>query len=525
MNAKPTTLIEALQNPQLYEHPVAGFEILETHISWVLLTGSYAYKIKKPVDLGFADFTTLDKRRRYCHEELRLNRRLAPDLYLEVVTITGSIEQPALDGDGEIIDYAVKMHQFPQENLLDRLTKRGELNKRQIDAMADTIAAFHHEIDTAAASSELGSPQQVGAWAEQNFTQMRPLLSEQQDIEQLDQLHAWTQRTEQDLHNALTARKTQGFIRECHGDMHLGNMVLIDDQVVIFDCIDFNEELRWIDVMSEIAFIFMDLYDHNQAALAHRLLDRYLTQTGDYAGLAVLFYYLVYRALVRAKIDLLRLDQHSLSTQQTATVLRDYQKYVALAQLFAEPKKPLLLITHGLSASGKSTLAARLVERLGAVRIRSDVERKRLFDLPADAATGSDLAQGIYTTDATRRTYERLVMLAECLIKAGFSAIIDATCLKHWQRNVFQECAQGLGVAFVILDLEAPIETLRARIQQRQSLHNDPSEADINVLEAQQQSQEPFTESETHYVVKAGLEHSTDAVISGIEKICNTKSR
>ena len=284
-------------------------EVVETHISWVLLAGDYAYKIKKAVNLGFLDFSTLEKRRFYCAEELRLNRRLAPDLYLEVVPIAGSADHPVLNGPGPAIEYAVKMRRFPQACLLDQVLLRGELTPETIDAIARRIADFHGRTAIADNESPFGTPERAHLPVAENFAQIRPRLRDNEDLIRLDELERWSEREYQARFNALAARKARGLIRECHGDLHLGNMALLDGEAVPFDCIEFSDNLRWIDVISEAAFLAMDLQDRGRPDLARRFLNAYLEQTGDYEGLEVLRYYLVYRAMVRAKVACIRAGQ------------------------------------------------------------------------------------------------------------------------------------------------------------------------------------------------------------------------
>jgi predicted kinase len=300
--------------------------------------------------------------------------------------------------------------------------------------------------------------------------------------------------------------------------MHLGNIALIDDEVTVFDCIDFNAELRWIDVMSEVAFVVMDLHDRGFPALAWRFLDRYLQHSGDYAGLAVLPYYLVYRALVRAKINLLRLQQnsdgdHPMSAARAAATLSEYRSYIELAQAFAHSPRPALLITHGLAASGQSTVAGRLLEASGFIRIRSDVERKRLHDLAADMSSGSAVDAGIYTSDATQATYQCLAALAEQVLTAGYCVIIDATFLQYWQRELFEQLAQHRRLPFIILDVQAPYDLLRERIHERQTRADDASEADLAVLQAQLLRYEPLTGDEQAAAIAID---STDIRVSNL---------
>jgi aminoglycoside phosphotransferase family enzyme/predicted kinase len=487
-----TTLIDKLQNPALYEHPVQYFQVIETHISWVLLTGPYAYKIKKQVDLGFLDFSTLAKRRHYCEEELRLNQRLAPELYLAVIAITGTASQPVLGGSGPVIEYAVKMREFAQSAQLDRALSRGELRSEHIVHLAAAVARFHARAAAAGADSLFGDAAAVWQPAGENFAQIRPHLDTERDRDLLDMLQAWSVKTHARLAAVWPLRKQAGFIRECHGDMHLGNMALIDDKILIFDCLEFNERLRWIDVMSEVAFVTMDLQDRGRPGLAHRFLNDYLQHNGDYQGLDVLRFYQVYRALVRAKVACLRLAQEGLSTAQRDEIRSHYRQYLHLAEHYTRAAPTPLIITHGLSGSGKTTVSDALLESSGAIRIRSDVERKRLFGLSSTARSGSAIAADLYSTEASHQTYQHLAALAHSIISAGFAAIVDAAFLKRSQREQFHRLADDLQVPFVIFHCDAPIDLLRQRIRERETRARDPSEATLQVLEHQLLTQDPL---------------------------------
>ena len=476
--------------------------MIETHISWILLTGEFAYKIKKPLDLGFLDFSTLDKRLAACREEVRLNRRLAPDIYIGVVPITGTPEAPHINGMGEAFEYAVKMRQFPAEATLDRLDAEGCMTAQQVEAIAATLARFHLEgCDKAAADSPWGSPEAVWQPVAQNFAQIAPHLENAADRARLDALSRWSKSAHDRLAPLMAERKQNGFVRECHGDLHLGNLAWVDGRLLVFDCIEFNPDLRWIDIQSEIAFCYMDLQQRGHAQWAWLFLNLWLDETGDYEGLALLRYYAVYRAMVRAKVAAIRMAQ--LDGAEREAVLKEVRALLDLATRLTDSMTASLAITHGFSGSGKSTVTRKLMQAPGAIRLRSDIERKRLAGLDASARTGSGVGEKIYAADATRQTYTRLAELAGKLLDAGWPVIVDATFLMRWQRDLLREAARTRNVGFSILDFPVPLETLKSRILQRSKAGNDASEADLSVLQHQLGSEEKLDKDELREVLNS----------------------
>ncbi len=392
------------------------------------------------------------------------------------------------------------MREFAQDDLASRMLARGELSPAHIDALAAVVADFHGRIGIARADGPFGSPEDVHDYALQNFAQMMPLFDDASDRASLVELSLWTEAEFAARATAFRRRKADGFIRECHGDLHLGNIALVDGSITIFDCIEFNDHLRWIDVMSEAAFAAMDLEDRGRPDLGHRFLNAYLEATGDYAGLAVLRFYLAYRALVRAKVVSLRQSQLAPGSERSAS-LAEFRGYVRLAQRYARQLQPAIVITHGLTGCGKTTLTQALVELTGAVRVRTDIERKRLHGLSSRARTASALDSGLYAPDVTKETYRRALSLAGEIVGAGDIAIVDGTFLKRWQRDLFREFAAAQGIPFVIVSFAADIATLRRRVEERARRGADASEADVSVLEHQVHTCEPLGADELSYVV------------------------
>jgi aminoglycoside phosphotransferase family enzyme/predicted kinase len=483
-------LVEGLRRASAYPHAVGRVERIDTHISTVLLAGEFAYKIKKPVDLGFLDFSTLEKRRRFCLEELRLNRRTAPALYLDVVPVVATGDGPRIEapdapqGSAAPVEYAVRMRRFDPESTLDRLGPE-RLTADLVDRLAAVVARLH--ADAVAAPAGFGRPAQARRLTDQCIEAMRALAQSPSDRARLDALAAWTAAEWRALAPRMAQRAAGGFVRECHGDLHLANIVLLEGAPVVFDGIEFSDELRFIDVMCDIAFTFMDLIDRGLPALAWRLVGRYLERTGDYDGLAVLRYYAVYRALVRAEVALIRLRQPELRRQVRVREHASFEGYLALAERLTVAGARVLVVMTGLSGSGKSTVALELAQRLAAVRIRSDVERKRLFGFAPHARTTGP----IYTREATARTYARMEEAARAALAAGVPAVVDGAFLQRAERDRFRGLARELDARFALVACEAPIETLRARVTARLGEGRDPSEADVHVLERQLQWQQP----------------------------------
>ena len=488
--------IAGLQNPKLYNHPVINFSLIETHISWVLLTGCYAYKIKKPVNLGFLDFSTLEKRRFYCLEELRLNRRFAPDLYIDVVGIRGSHKHPRLDGCEAIIEYAVKMREFPQACLMSTIVDEHRLKKPHVDSIAQTISKFHLNAEVATANSQNSIIDGIALFNRENFETLEFIMPEYMLPEYYQSLKNWCFDICLSKHKFMLERIQNGFIRECHGDLHLGNIALIDGQVTLFDCVEFNPQLRWLDTISEIAFVAMDLCARGYSNLAWRFINHYSAATGDYNGISLLQYYIVYRALVRSKIEALRETQEVDQINNQQQSFRDTLRYLDLAWHWKENSRPAVIVMHGLSGSGKSTIASQLSESLGGIQIRSDVERKRLFNLNPLEHSDSSLERGIYTSDATFQTYTQLAMLTDKVVKSGITVIVDASFLKRCYRNQFKRLARKAHAAYIIISCNASIDELRDRISRRSAAQNDPSEANLEVLEQQLEYQDQFSSKE-----------------------------
>jgi aminoglycoside phosphotransferase family enzyme/predicted kinase len=511
MNPPGKQLIESLLQPDVYPHAVNKPKLVETHISWVILTGPFAYKIKKPVNLGFLDFSTLEKRKHYCEEEVRLNSRLAPDTYLDVITINGSTDKPVLGGKGPAIEYAVKMRQFNPDDELDKVLERGELKTEHMYLLAEKVSSFHSEIAIAQSDSTFGTPESILEPCIENLDQIKAIEFDTLITRQLGIIRQWTLDTWKTLIPVFLQRKREGFIKECHGDLHLHNMALADKDILIFDCIEFNPNLYWIDVFNEIAFTVMDLDDHDHSDLGSAFLNRYLEITGDYEGLQVLRFYRVYRAMVRAKVACIRLQQEQNSTLP-GTAENEFRQYQSLALRYIQIETPHLFITHGLSGSGKTTVARKLALEAEVIHIRSDIERKRLFDLHETERSDSAVNAGIYTESASDRTYQHLADITRLVLESGYSIIVDAAFLDRKKRANFRKIATELAIPFHILDCSATEQELRQRLVARNREGTDASEANPDILDYQLQHTEKLDKAESQLAITVDTEKSIDTV-------------
>lgn len=457
----------------------ARVRLIVTDISRIMLVGDLAYKFKKALQRDVLDYSTLSARRYACEEELRLNRRLAPELYLGLASITGTRACPTIDGDGPVLEYAVRMRRFDQSALWQARLNAGQLGADEVSALALLLADFHAGAARATRQSFWGNGALIVARTHEDVAGIAAVLDDTGQRAMLDEIAAWLTRQEQALAPVFARRKADGWVRECHGDLHCGNILTLAGQVRVFDGIEFNTALRWIDVAQDLAFAWMDLQCQGRRGLAARLLNDYLERCGDYGSLALLPYYRVQRALVRCKVLLLR----SLGgSRGRSAALLQAQRYLAFAHACIGAASPALLIAFGLAGSGKSWLCNALVEPLEVVRLRSDVERKRLFSSPAATGATALPAQGMYDQAANAATYRRLARLAQQGLAAGFVMVVDATFLERRRRLAFRALARRSQVPFLLLHIDAPLPVLASRLAARARAGTDPSDADMAVL-------------------------------------------
>jgi aminoglycoside phosphotransferase family enzyme/predicted kinase len=480
-------LDDALRRSRTYRHPAGRIVRIETHISIVYLAGRFAYKIIKPVAPAFADFTAADKRQRCCEAQVRLNRPLARSLYLGVLPIVRHGRVLKLGHCGAAVEHAVKMRRFDEARLFSSMARSGALTPRDIDGVAQRLADYHRCAPRDVPAARYGSAALLQSQIEAVNDSLLAALSHPA----LREISAWCAQQLAKHAPVIDGRRADGFVRGCHGDLHLDNVVRWRDGISMFDCIDFDDALRWIDVANDVAFLVMDLRARAGPRMANRLLNGWLEASGDYAALSPMPLYVVYRALVRAWVACLK--GRNTSRERATDAAREAKRYVDVA--FAQMRRPLpvLLLCHGYSGSGKSAASRALAELSGAVRLSSDAERKRL---QSSLAANTRLGAAHYTHEARNAIYDHLFEFASSVLQRGHSVIVDATFLEHRHRSAFFALARRFGVQARILDFRAEPSVLAERIEARNRGPRDASDADLSTLTLQLASADPLTADE-----------------------------
>lgn len=488
------SLIDQMMQPGFYPHPVTEpIQLIQTHISYVLLTGDYAYKVKKPVNFGFLDYSTLELRKHFCEEELRLNQRGAAEIYLEVLPITQSDTQFELGGDGESVEYVLKMRQFPQGNLLLSLFEQGKLTKELMEDLGKVVAQFHAEATTDDYIRSFGEILQIRQAFDENYQQTEKYIGGPQTQLQFEETQDYTDHFFAECRELFASRIKNNWIRECHGDLHLKNICYWQDKILLFDCIEFNEPFRFVDVMFDIAYAVMDLEARQRPDLANAYLNTYVEEIGDWEGLQILPLYLNRQSYVRAKVTSFLLDDPGVPAAEKEKAKETAAHYYTMAWQYTKPRQGKLILMSGISGSGKSTVAKKLARRIGAIHIRSDAVRKHLGGVALRDRGGAEL----YTPEMTEKTYGRLLELGIKLAATGYPVILDAKYDREALRLDAIAQAQSHNLPLEILHCSAPEEVLRDRLVSRSG---DITDATVDLLAGQLAAAEPFTEAEQAYV-------------------------
>lgn len=496
-------VLRSLLDARAYPHAVRQPRLIETHISWILLTGEFAYKVKRPVTLPFVDLSSVEHREFLCHEEVRLNRRFAEDLYVGVCNITADEDGARIDGTGRVIDHAVKMRQFDRSEELDSLLISHRIQPGELEAFGAELAHIHAGLAPADPTSSWGRAPAMHTAILRNLEECIEAAGPLMDRDALRALRAPLEEQLAAAASWMTERRIAGKIRECHGDLHCSNVVRRGSHLIPFDCLEFEPAMRWIDVADEVAFLLADMQALRRPAHVQAFLSGYLNGSGDYHACRFLDLYAAHRSLVRAKVTAL-----SLNSPEEANELRAAREaceaHLRCAQVRSAPKRAMLILMSGLSGSGKTRLAKHLAIPFAAVHIRSDVERKRLAGLAPTDRSQSAPGQGLYAPEVNARLHTHLLTAAQSTLLGGFTTIVDATFSSREERGHFGELGKRLGVSVALVHCHAPLDVLRSRIAARERAGTDPSEANLSVLDWQLRHYEPLQPQEPFAVIEAG---------------------
>ncbi len=487
--------IQALLSPDAYPHPADGVELRQTHVSYLLFAGEFVYKLKKPLDLGFLDFTTLEKRRHFCEQEVRLNRRLCRGAYLGVVPVSYVEGDARIDARGSVIDYAVKMRRLPDDGMMPGLLDRNAVTHEMIARLARRIAEFHASSERSDEIDRYGGLETAMVNWRENFQQTEPFIGRTITQRQFDDIQAFVEEVATGDADLFERRVREGRARDCHGDLRADAVCFEGDHVCIFDCIEFNERFRYSDVAADIAFLAMDLEDRGRRDLSDELMGRYLAATLDSTLPLTLPFYQCYRAYVRGKVDGFHLDQPEVSDEQKAAATAAARRSFALAHRYAaERPSRTLLITIGVTGSGKSYLANALAARVGALILSSDVVRKRLLGIDPGEPRAEPIDAGIYAPDVSERTYAALLDEARPWLERGKPVVLDASYLQRAHRQGALRLAQETDARFLALECEAGESLVWERLSERRGEQRVVSDGRWEVYQAQQERREPVDE-------------------------------
>jgi aminoglycoside phosphotransferase family enzyme/predicted kinase len=509
-------LIQSLLDPSVFPHPDGEVMLVQTHISYVFLVGEFAYKVKKPLNLGFLDYSTLERREYFCRREVELNRRLCPDLYLGVVPIVAVGDGFRVGGEGRRVEWAVEMRRLQEDRLLSNLLEVDRVEPEQIERIARRLAEFHARAATGGEIDLYGQPRTIRRNTDENFAQLLPFVGRTISAAQLARLRAYTDSFLNENRPLFAKRVGEHRIRDCHGDLHAGSICLADD-LCIFDCIEFNDRFRYGDVLAEVAFLAMDLDRYGRADLSWRFVDAYRRASGDDCPDRLLDFYKCYRAVVRAKVESFKLDEPDFTPEEKDAATEAARVYVDLASVYAGlTTRPILLATCGLMGTGKSTLARALARRFGLVYLSSDVTRKRLVGLAPTEHRYESFGSGIYAEEYSRRTYEALLREAGEWLSRGCSVVVDASFKRSAERAAIRRLADDLGIDLLFVECVCSEELIRSRVEQRVKRSGEASDARWDIFSLQKQDFDPCDEIEAarRLVVNTAepIEHCIDHV-------------
>jgi len=521
-------LIETMTNPGFYPHGPETVELIQTHISFIFIAGAFVYKVKKAVNFGFLDFTSLEKREYYCREELRLNKRLAPDVYLEVLSLREDDRGDLAWGDGEnVVEYCVKMRKLPQDRMLKQLLAEGTVGAAVMAQIAQKLAAFHAVAETGGKIDDCGGIETIRFNHDENFAQTEKYINRTIRPHHYEFIKAYIYGFMEKHGGLLLERVATHKIRDGHGDLHLEHICVAADGIAIFDCIEFNERFRYADVAAEAAFLSMDLDFNGYTDYADAFVKAYVAATGDLGIPTLLHFYKCYYAYVRGKVTSFRLDDPAVKQEDKREAQKTARKYFDLAYTYAARlEEPALILMTGLMGTGKSALGRKLAPRLGARIIRTDVLRKEILEIDPTERHPDAFGQGIYSDDISQRTYDKALELALDHLRAGKSAVIDASFKKRSDRLKAYAAAKSLGLSFFIVECRCPDDAVRERLERRAMNKAEASDGRWELYAAQKKDFDAITElPDRLHIICDTSRQLQECVHQVIEHIRNTDGK
>lgn len=501
--------VQALLDPGIYPEGTEEVKLLQTQISFIFLAGDFVYKLKKPVDFGFLDFTTLEKRKFFCWQEVELNRRLCPEIYLGVVPLVRSKGGFSLGGEGEVADYLVKMRRLPQERTMDKLLEKDEVSPQMVEKVAAKLADFHRWAKII--WEDFGDLKTCRFDTEENFAQTKKYIDLTISLQEYERIKLYTRSFLERNASLFEQRVKEGRVKDCHGDLHLAH-ICFSDEIYIFDCIEFNDRFRYLDVASEVAFLAMDLDRHEREDLSRHFVESYIGFSGDQKLKEILDFYKCYRAYVRGKVESFKLDDPHISRREE--VQQVAKKYFNLAYSYTFPH-PILFITCGLIGTGKTALAQELSQKLGIPILSSDTIRKKLAGISPEEHRFEDFGKGIYSADFSHKTYSQMLAEAEEILKKGSSVILDASFRRQGEREKALSLAKRLGADFLVLECTCPEKVAAERLGKR---HGEGSVSDgrLEIFSELKANFEPVVEVPTSKHFRLDTSLSTKELVSWV---------
>lgn len=515
-------LIQSLLDPSSYPDPTGRVELGQTHVSYLLFTGDFVYKIKKPVDFGFLDFSTLEKRDYFCQQELKLNRRISPDVYLAVVPIIAKGGNYVIGGTGEAVEYAVKMRRLPADGMASTLLENNQLTEKMVRQLARLIADFHQRAEASPEISAYGSLEGVSRNVRENFEQTEQYIGQSISERKYQSIRDYSLGFLKKNAELFQRRVEHGRVKDCHGDLHLDQICFTPAGVRVIDCIEFNERFRFCDAASDIAFLAMDIERHNRWDLSLALMEEYSGASGDLDVKGLLDFYKCYRAYVRGKVESFRLDDPHISTEEKLAAILRASLYFDLAYAYASRGYPAsLVITCGLVGTGKSSVAEELASETGMSVISSDRVRKALAGVPPAERHYDAYAAGMYSVEQSQDTYQEMFRLAEALLGDGQSVVLDATFRKREDREKALLLAKKTGAGFWAVECVCSEDIVRHRLERRAIAGSSPSDGRWEIYERDKREYLPLTDipEQQHILVNTSNSSPKQAAMRAAEAL------